>query len=163
MGLYIVQIEKFNGNKEKKLSLQRKKKSQRIHTRTIGLFPSRGPKQKKFFGQYWRMPLYKIKRRYSTNNIPFVIHFATNYREYNPLRAQKGSHIWLPPKRIWLHCMYKPSLFQEIRRDRKKEYVDKKKGIYASRKKTRNHTRTSHYIYSQSYTFFTPLILLFTK
>lgn len=46
MGLYIVQIEKFNGNKEKKLSLQRKKKSQRIHTRTIGLFPSRGQKQK---------------------------------------------------------------------------------------------------------------------
>lgn len=25
MGLYIVQIEKFNGNKEKKLSLRRKK------------------------------------------------------------------------------------------------------------------------------------------
>lgn len=126
MGLYIVQIENFNGNKEKKLSLQRKKITKNSHTHNRS-FPIKGSEAKKFFGQYWRMPLYKIKRRYSTNNIPFVIHFATNYREYNPLRAQKVSHIWLPPKRIWLHCMYKPSLFQEIRRDRKKEYVDKKK------------------------------------
>ena len=53
--------------------------------------------------------------------------------------------------------MYKPSLFQEIRRDRKKEYVDKKKKEYMLLERKQGITPEHHTIFTRKVTHFSLL------